>query len=614
MKKHLAAGATADRNHRSGSSGTLSAAGVRAMCVAFAGLSLVAADPQLDAWLTQYSGQYARIYSTDAARLSGTATTTWGNGSTDQLVPAYVGIQELYSSDTWVYIRSTGLGIHTMGPWYLNAAHTQAFPGLPTNQKAFYRLPRTTSVSATKTLTGLGAIGYFVDGVAMFDTQDGQKWTGSSESPNGTGYWNRDAYVNEGATFDPANAHQPGSGEHHYHANPAALRYLLGDHVDFDPATRTYHESTGPVTRHSPILGWVRDGFPIYGPYGYASATNPASGWRRMLSGYQLRNGERGADNLTSKGRTTLPAWATRLYNVSAAQSGPAAGAAYPLGRYMEDKAFLGDLVNPVNGQAFVAGTDFDLDEFNGRFCVTPEFPGGTYAYFVSIAADGTPVFPYNIGRAFQGAPTGGAVTSLTETVRTNFLGGPNLKGQLQPPAVRGGSVTLVWSGVEGGTYRVESSTNLGAWTTLGITDALGQSIGKFTNSAANPHDNFRVVRTALASFDPVTGGSGGNTGGEGLQLVSVAPVTGSRGTTLTLTLNLPNSAPPAMAPILSVTLGNLTGTGNVHVSQTQVRSTFGVPKDAATGPQTVTVIFPGPPGMPGNTQSYQLVNGFTIN
>lgn len=209
--------------------------------------SASAADPYVDSWLTAHSGRYARIYTTDANRLSGASVTTWTRGSTAQTAPAYVGVQEIYSSADWVYIRTTGLGIHVMGPWYINTAHTIDFPGSPVNQKALYRIPRTATVPATKTLTSLGAIGYFVDGVSMFDTQDGQKWTGSSESPAGTGYWYRDAYVNEGASFDPANAHQPGSGQHHYHASPVALRHLLGDHVEYDATTKTYSESIALV-------------------------------------------------------------------------------------------------------------------------------------------------------------------------------------------------------------------------------------------------------------------------------------------------------------------------------------------------------------------------------
>ncbi|MEN9777157.1 MAG: hypothetical protein RJB04_912, partial [Verrucomicrobiota bacterium] len=351
----------------------------------------LAADTRIDSWITRHAGRYARVYLNDAALQSGTSVTTWSNGSQTQAQPAYAGVQELASDTDWVYVRTTGLALHPMGPW-LNGA----FPNLPTNRKTLYRVPRNPTVPTTQTLTGLGVIGCFVDGVAMFDSRDGFVWTGAAEAGMGNGYWNREAYVNEGATFDPGYAHQENSGTHHYHANPVALRYLLGDHVDFDETTRKYRESTAPVTRHSPILGWVRDGFPVYGPYAFSEATNATSALRRMTSGFQLRNGQRGTDNLSTGGRSTIPAWAQRAYGVGANQSGPAVSTQYPLGRYMEDNAFLGDLTQPTTGQKFVMGIDYDLDENNGRWCVTPEFPEGTYAYFVAIAADGTPVYPYN--------------------------------------------------------------------------------------------------------------------------------------------------------------------------------------------------------------------------
>src|SRR5258706_15266398 len=129
-------------------------------------------------------------------KTNGPALTTWSNGSQVQSLPAYAGIQEIYSSSNWVYIKSSGLGAHVMGPW-----QNGAFPNLPKNQNVLYRIPRQPAVHTATNLTGLGAIGYFTDGVAMFDSRDGFVWTGSAESGSGTGYWNREAYVNEGATF-----------------------------------------------------------------------------------------------------------------------------------------------------------------------------------------------------------------------------------------------------------------------------------------------------------------------------------------------------------------------------------------------------------------------------
>src|SRR6266478_7605642 len=160
------------------------------------------ADPLIDSWFTTYSGKYARIYATDADKNSGNAVSTWSRGTISQTVPAYCGIYFVGNSLNWVYIRSTGLASHTMGPWYLNAAHSQLFPNVPHNTATVYRIPRSPSVPGTKTLTGLGAIGYFVDGVAMFDTRDAFYWTGSGEV-NGSGNWSRDAWVNESVTFDP---------------------------------------------------------------------------------------------------------------------------------------------------------------------------------------------------------------------------------------------------------------------------------------------------------------------------------------------------------------------------------------------------------------------------
>ncbi|HEY3931932.1 MAG TPA: YHYH protein, partial [Verrucomicrobiae bacterium] len=520
----------------------ISCAGIFLLPAAFAD------DARTNCWLTTYSGQYARIYTNDAMKNAGTTLTTWSNGSQTQSLPAYCGIQEIYSSSNWIYVRSTGLGSYIMGPW-----QNGAFPNLPVNQKLLFRFPRTNSVPTTKSLTGAGQIGIFVDGVEMFNSWDAYYWNGSADvqSSGGTGYWNRDAYVNEGVTFDAGYAHQQQNGTYHYHADPIALRYELGDHVDFNAATKTYYEDTNTPTKHSPILAWTADGFPVYGPYGYSTATNANSGIRRMVSGYVIRNGQYGTSNLTANGRTTIPQWAVRIYNVTSNQSGPNVSTSYPLGRYMEDNDYLGD-------HGYVQGVDFDLDEYNGRWCVTPEFPNGTYAYFVAIDSNGVPVFPYNIGRAFYGNPTGGSVSSISETVVTNFLGNANLTSTLNAPGVNNGTVTLSWSAIEGGSYQVEATTNLGdlsGWTVLASGLSPNQITGSYTNVTSLDKQFYRVGRTSVATFDSA-GTTLFNDGGYGI--VSISPTNANRGTTNTLTINLDSTVnpPPVMAPINSVSVG----------------------------------------------------------
>ncbi|MEO6244979.1 MAG: YHYH protein, partial [Opitutaceae bacterium] len=363
----------------------------------------------------------------------------------------------------------------------------------------------------TRTLTPGGAIGYFVDGVALFDNRDTFSYSnasGSDASPvnglRGDGIWNRDAYINEGVTFDPAFAHQAGSN-YHYHANTPALRYQLGDNVDYSAATKAYIERATASARHSPLLGWVADGYPIYGPYGYASPMEATSGVRRMIPGYQKRDGTNGTANLAATGRTTLPAWAQRAQNRTAAlaanQTGPAVSATYNLGAYLEDYDYLGELGK-------TQGTDFDLDLYNGRFCVTPEFPGGTYAYFIAIEADGTPKFPYTLGRWFYGSPTGGTVPAINEAVTEYVRGGQASSIAVTAVAV-GGGVAVSWSSVEGGTYSVATSGDGTTFTT--VANAVTSAGLSTTYTASTAATYFKVTLTAVATYD--TRGTGGISG-----------------------------------------------------------------------------------------------------
>jgi hypothetical protein len=464
---------------------------------------LAQTDPRYTSWLTNPSGNYARLYASSAAQASGTAATTWSRGQGMQATPTYAGVGQVSYSTNWVYIRGSGLGFHTMGPWYLNEAKTQNFPNYPANTNVLYRIPRTPSVPATKTLTNIGAIGYFVDGVAMFDYTDTFSYSTSNAadaSPvagfagRGDGVWIRDAYVNEGVTFDPAFAHQAGD-QYHYHANAPALRYQLGDHVDYNSTTKVYTESTTTVSTHSPIVAWSRDGYPVYGPYGHATATEASSGIRRMISGYVKRDGTNGTTNLSTTGRTTLPAWAALAQNRSATLAGnvygPAVNTTYVLGHYLEDYDYLGNLGK-------TQGTDFDLDQYNGRLCVTPEFPNGTYAYFLSIETDGTPKFPYIVGRWFYGSPTGAAVTSITESVTEYVRGAPTASLQISTTA-KASAIDVSWNSVEGATYTVESSADQTNWSPLSSAVA---SSGITTSYSATTASYYRVTLSAISSYD----------------------------------------------------------------------------------------------------------------
>jgi hypothetical protein len=578
--------------------------------LAVASVIPVMADPRLTSWHTEESGKYARLYQSTSDMNAGNASTTWSRGAGVQSQPTYAGVSQILYSTNWVYIRTSGLAGYIMGPWYLDAAKANLFPNFPSNRARIYRIPRIPSIPASTSLTGLGQAGSMVNGVSMYDMRDAFSYVNASSTDatpinglTGDGVWNRDAYHNEAVTFDPAYAHQAGN-DYHYHAQPVALRHQLNDHVDYDPVTKLYTESTAPVTSHSPIVGWAADGIPVYGPYGYSDALDPNSGIRRMISGFVLRNGSNGTTNLSATGRTTLPAWAQRIQTVTF-KNGPAVNATYALGHYIEDYDYLGD-------RGYTQGTHFDLNEQNARWCVTPEFPSGTWAYFTTIAADGTPLFPYTIGRQYFGSPTGGA-SSISETVTTFFNGGPNKTEAAEAPSIdeTSGDVTLTWSAVEGGTYLVQSSESLSGWSTLvSATNAASDYAAIVDPGAKNNHDQrfYRVSRTSLASFDtngfdymPPGGGSSN----------SVAPGgSAARGTTVTVTITLPTSPPNPPVNVIptSITLaGTIQGASLSRPSATTAQATFVIPANAPTGAQNIVVVFnPGP--------TYTLTGGFTIN
>lgn len=489
----------------------------RTLIPALALITPLAAEPLLSSWFTEESGSYAKLYETDEDQENLNAVTTWNRGAGVQELPTYAGLHELSYTEDWVYIRTTNLASYIMGPWYGNADRTNLFANFPANQASIYRLPRQAadpSSITNKFLTGGGPIGYMVNGVTLFDSRDAYSYSLGSSSDlqgnGGDGAWNRDAYINEGVTFDAGFAHQA-SSRYHYHANPPALRHQLGDSVNYDPATNSYSENFNG--RHSPIIGWVGDGLPLYGPYGYSNPLDPESPVRRMISGYQLRR------DIAAIGsaRDTWPAWAQRLYPATdqSLTEGPSvdegnARTSYPLGKYMEDNDYKGDL-------GLTLGVDFDLNEFNVRFCVTPEFPLGTWAYFTCIDADGTPVFPYNIARAYFGQPVAEEVDSipndddLSSQLTTVFEGGPEIVEVAHTPAIHSpaeGDITLSWIAAEGGTYQILQSTELNnpdAWTALAEDAIATDSTGSYTHSPADGLGTprfYKIQRNSLSTFD----------------------------------------------------------------------------------------------------------------
>ena len=259
----------------------------------------------------------------------------------------------LASDNGILYVGSNGMATHAMGIWP-NTTVTSATP-----HHWVFALNQTPTETVTKYPVPINnIIGVAINGVPFYSVV-------AAETDTLT--WVTDPSVTETYTVniaagtsyvgpDASNGYLTATGAYVYRANPALL-YTLNP------------------SQHSAIIGFALDGFPIYGPYGYRRVDG-SGGIIQNTSSYRLRNDYRLSTQTIINGQ-------------------PYADYAAPTGEYIEDWEYVSGL-----------GT---LDQHNGRFVKTPEYPYGTYAYFVTVAThDHTiPVYPYIVGSTFQGVPTG---------------------------------------------------------------------------------------------------------------------------------------------------------------------------------------------------------------
>jgi hypothetical protein len=322
------------------------------------------------------------------------------NGNSTPIVDAVIAnVQTVQYSTDWVYANTNGIPTYVTGPFL------DGNPSLATDQNAIFKFPlNPVQNTGTPTATTGGNIGVFINGVALFDYRDGVAWNpttsalcggpGNPPCPGGPGAnmdWNRDAVPAERPGFDCSKAH-PAMGNYHHHQNPSAFNLdlvTISNICDLYPADGLYAIDS---TVHSPLIGFAYDGFPIYGAYGYKN-TDGTGGITRIKSSYTLRN-------ITT--RTTSPTGAT-------VATGPVVNTTYSLGYFREDYQY-----NTTS-----AATPDYLDEHNGRFCVTPEYPNGIYCYFATVDTNWHSAYPYVVGPTFYGVKTAAKVTSITETVNT---------------------------------------------------------------------------------------------------------------------------------------------------------------------------------------------------
>ena len=341
-------------------------------CLFFLPLALPA-QPELEAWLLNTDG----------------ATGQYWNGNTLVQMQDECDVQLVqYSADN-VYIHATGI------PRYATAPFPDGNPALATAQDYLFQIPRDPEEGPTGgTATGLGHTGVLINGVVIFNAQD-------AFSYNNQGFWHQNGGFFENDGFDCAKGH-PAMGRYHHHQVPTRFDDSFAPTSDVCGDFPSEALFTVDPSAHSPLIGYAFDGYPIYGPYGFANAEG-SGGVVRIETSWQLRD-------ITV--RHTLPDGTELAPNqygpdvgelVTPAIPPGAAPVAAVLGAYIEDHEY-------VEGSGH-------LDEFNGRFAVTPEYPQGTYAYYATVDADHNGQYPY-FYPAYRG---------VVET--DNFGGGPGPGG-----------------------------------------------------------------------------------------------------------------------------------------------------------------------------------------
>jgi hypothetical protein len=348
--------------------------------IAAAASAMSQTHPAITSWLINTSGVKGRHY------VRGNATPI------QDTMLANVMLVQYSASNT--YVRANGIPAYVIGP-YLDGN-----PSMAVARNYLFKIPLEPQVNTgTKTAVGLGHIGVLINGVPIYNYADARSY-------NNQNVWHQNAVFFERTGFDCAKGHPAplmgggggggaAQGQYHHHQDPSAFniaKVVMSDVCDMYLADGLYVPDS---TTHGPLIGYAFDGFPIYGAYGWVEEQGQRV-VKRITPSYRLRA-------ITE--RTTLPDGTT----LQPSQHGPALSTT-PLGAYAEDFEF-------VEGSG-------DLDIHNGRQCVTPEYPNGTYAYFATIDEDGNSAYPYVIGPTYYGVV-------LTENFARQGPGGGNAPTQV---------------------------------------------------------------------------------------------------------------------------------------------------------------------------------------
>ena len=130
-----------------------------------------------------------------------------------------------------------------------------AGPNMIDEECVIMKMPISPAVASTKSIPGMSTMGLALNGVSFFNEV--------AKSP--------DIITDELFTFDQCSGHPQDGGTYHYHVDPVCLIRDLGGDVKTSTQTvggTTYTWLDDNGTNGLLLLGFLMDGFPVYGPVG----------------------------------------------------------------------------------------------------------------------------------------------------------------------------------------------------------------------------------------------------------------------------------------------------------------------------------------------------------
>lgn len=326
-----------------------------------------------------------------------------GNGVSNQTTVTYNT-----GSTSWNIQTQSLPGLANYGT-FPNSTNLNSIQAQSYNFTWPYRGGKNLPSTGTRSKTPYGVVGISSVGVVLFSPNAGISAAGLSST-----LWTVNSIAVNILGEDQADGSPNQAGVYHY----VDSKFI--SNISALMPTSVYPDG------HSKIVGWSADGYPIYGPYGYSNPLNSLSTATLMISGYRptTKANRPPARTLVVNGNVTTSS-SFLVYSVSGVVPGMsvynnAITTSTKVLKVVGANIYLNNAVSLLDGDVVTAQfdigslvEDYDymsqgstLDLYNGRYCVTPDYPNGTYAYFTTQDSNGVPTFPYIIGNYFYGSLT----------------------------------------------------------------------------------------------------------------------------------------------------------------------------------------------------------------